>query len=493
MISVFYSTKKENKAHYNHLKKSSKFKDIEIIEFINSGETSLAKAYNQALEQSKFDILVCVHDDVFLDKGWDKKIYDYFQTSTYGILGVAGSTTLDESGVWWHNQQEMCGLVSHQTPEGHWYESPYSFPHKKTILPTVNVDGVFIAIHKKRIKEKFDERFDGFHFYDIPFCVSNFVSDVEIGVVCDLGIKHKSIGQVNQVWSDNREKFADLYSEHLPLNITPPIKHTQRKVKLGKIKPKVSIIILSKNNFEYLERCVKSLKKTAYSNYEIIVADTGSDKECLEKTNSLRVKTLEYDYYHFARINNDVVKNHLSSDTSLLLFCNDDIMMFNDAISMMVQHFQRNKRGVGTVGCRLYYGDNRIQHGGIKALMNSKGQVGLTHEGLKTFYGASFKSQRVLGNTGAFMMLRRDIFNLLGGFDENTKDCMEDVLLNIKCISRNLKNTYIGEAVCYHYESVTRSKNPQKAQMEQDDLLNRVIPAIKKNFKKLRPYITMLK
>jgi glycosyltransferase involved in cell wall biosynthesis len=81
------------------------------------------------------------------------------------------------------------------------------------------IDGVFIAVHKKRIKKNFVEDFEGFHFYDLPFCVENYLSDVKIGVFTNIRITHKSIGQTNEQWETNRLLFTEKYKESLPIKI----------------------------------------------------------------------------------------------------------------------------------------------------------------------------------------------------------------------------------------------------------------------------------
>jgi GT2 family glycosyltransferase len=86
-----------------------------------------------------------------------------------------------------------------------------------------------------------------------------------------------------------------------------------------------------------------------------------------------------------------------------------------------------------------------------------------------------------LGNTAAFMMIKKEIFTKLGGFNETYKECFEDVELNVLCLSRRLKNYFVPEAVCYHYESQTRNQNTEKNKREGEDLLNRLIPFIIKN------------
>lgn len=493
MITVFYSSQFGKPKHMKHLKQTCKLKGVQIIEFKNNGLCSLSEAYNIAIKEAKYDIVVCIHDDIYLEKGWDIKLKNYFDTTEYGILGVAGTTDLPSSGKWWENRRRMVGNVYHQN-KGRWYLSNFALRQPKRIMPVVSVDGVFIALHKKRIKSKFDERFKGFHFYDIPFCVSNIIEGVEIGVISDIEIKHESVGMTNEQWNENRLLFCNLYQEYLPLNLTPELHVETPKVNL-KQNPKLHIIIPSKDNFYYLDKCLNSILETKYVNYKITIADTGSSEGTLNKinnkySNNPRISIKKYDYYHFAKINNNVVSN--DKDSEILLFCNDDIVMVNDAISLMLSTYLKHKKHLGTIGCRLHYGDNSIQHGGIKIVMRKDGKMGLTHNGIGTYFGASFdKEYDIYGNTGAFLMIKRELFNEIGGFDENTVECMEDVKLNMECIIRNKKNIYQGKAVCYHYESISRSKNEKKQKGEWEDLNNIISPFVIKHMHKLKKYITI--
>jgi hypothetical protein len=112
----------------------------------------------------------------------------------------------------------MVGIVNHESGGKKW-ESRYSSPQGNEISQVAVVDGVFIAIHKLRIKKLFVEDFKGFHFYDLPFCLENHLEGVKIGVTTNIRITHKSIGQTNQQWEDNRKQFIENYGEVLPVKI----------------------------------------------------------------------------------------------------------------------------------------------------------------------------------------------------------------------------------------------------------------------------------
>ena len=203
--------------------------------------------------------------------------------------------------------------------------------------------------------------------------------------------------------------------------------------------PRVNVIIPSKNNLNYLLDCIDSFNiEVVYKNYKIIVADTGSDDdvkdELIEYVNDLDVDVdvISYSYYNFAKINNDVVKNYLDDDCELILFCNDDIYLKNDALSHLVKTYLENKEDVGTMGIRLHYDDKTIQHAGIKLKLINDSSLYISHVGLKTknkYSGINIKSQ---GNTGAFLMINKDLFISVNSFNENYLECFEDVELNLQ-------------------------------------------------------------
>jgi hypothetical protein len=225
-ITIGFSTRKTNPEFVDYLKKSSGFKKIEVIEKVNNGEKSLSEVYNEILNESSNDIVVLCHDDIYFDtSSWYHKIIKHFEKSDYGILGVAGTTYLPKSGQWWEQRKKMHGIVNHEH-QGKKWTSKYSEDLGKKIKEVIVVDGLFIALSKAKIKHKFDESVEGFHFYDLNFCFPNYLDGVKIGVIFDVRITHKSIGATNDQWEINRVKFSEKYSENLPvkLPIDPNIK-----------------------------------------------------------------------------------------------------------------------------------------------------------------------------------------------------------------------------------------------------------------------------
>ena len=219
MITVGYSTRESKPEFIEYLKKSSGFKKLEVIEKVNNGEKSLSQVYNEILSEAKTDIVVLCHDDIYFDtSSWYHKLLKHFDKSDFGIIGMAGTTEMPSSGMWWENRKKMIGIVNHES-EGKKWTSKYSDDLNNRIKETVIVDGLFIAISKKRIKHNFVEDFKGFHFYDIPFCFENHIDGVKVGVITNIRITHKSIGQTNQQWEDSKLLFAEKYKENLPCKI----------------------------------------------------------------------------------------------------------------------------------------------------------------------------------------------------------------------------------------------------------------------------------
>lgn len=218
MISIIYCTREHNQKHIDHLKKVGGHPKVEVIEYINNGE-GLTKFYNKGLEESKFDIVVFCHDDIEIEsKQIAKKLIRHYENSDYGILGVAGTKELSETGRWWDNRKAMYGRVWH-THNGKKTLSKYSHDLEKSVEEVVVVDGVFFSVMKSRLKETFNPDVKGFHFYDVDFCFRNYLKDIKIGVHTDIVINHMSIGETNDEWEINRGMFAEKYKGDLPIKI----------------------------------------------------------------------------------------------------------------------------------------------------------------------------------------------------------------------------------------------------------------------------------
>jgi hypothetical protein len=237
MISIVYSTRKENPEFKQHLKNTCGILNdkLEIIEYVNEGKYSLTELYNKGLNESKYDKVVFCHDDInFETDNWGKKLLKLLsKNEEFGIVGVAGSRELPKSGKWWENPNHIYGQVYHKHNGKKWL-SKYSDKTPNFIDDVVIVDGLFFLVDKNKIKVNFDETVEGFHFYDVDFCYRNFKEGVRVGVVSDIDITHMSIGMTNEEWEKNREIFSEKYSNDLPVKSNKIFnKHSKLKVLIG--------------------------------------------------------------------------------------------------------------------------------------------------------------------------------------------------------------------------------------------------------------------
>ena len=234
MVSVVYCTREHNEEHIKHIHKMFGHPKVEVIEYINEGE-SLTKFYKKALKETKYDIVVFLHDDIIIEtKQVAAKLVKLYENNPeYGVLGVAGSKHMAETGKWWENPKKMYGRVAH-THEGKSWLSAYSDDLGNAVEEVVNVDGVFFSVHKKRLKVDFDTNVKGFHFYDVDFSFRSYLSGVKVGVHTNIRINHMSIGITNEEWEQNRIEFAEKFKDKLPVNIKRVIRPNEKiKVLIG--------------------------------------------------------------------------------------------------------------------------------------------------------------------------------------------------------------------------------------------------------------------
>ena len=219
-VSVVIPTREIDNNYLKHVSKMFSHPKTEIIVYENNGEKSLPQIYNQGLNESTNDIVVFMHDDLILEtSNITPKIIKLFDKHLdYGIIGLAGTDNL-LSGMWWQDRTSMYGVVGHEN-EGKRHVNHYSKgDYSEKLKEVVVIDGLFMMIHKGRIKHKFNEQFEGFHFYDLPICLENHLDGVKVGVTTKIRVTHKSIGMVNKKWEKNKLLFEALYESNFPLSL----------------------------------------------------------------------------------------------------------------------------------------------------------------------------------------------------------------------------------------------------------------------------------
>lgn len=245
----------------------------------------------------------------------------------------------------------------------------------------------------------------------------------------------------------------------------------QIEYSLGNANPFVSIIIATRDRMDLLYQCIRSIRHaTGYDNYEIIVVDNNSTdaatKNYLEYLSRHGVVVVE-DHGHFnhSRLNN---KGASVAKGEVLLFLNNDIEAVNtEWLRELVSHTVRP--GVGCVGAKLLYPSGTIQHAGV--CLGLGGGAAHPHRGFPAnspgYFGALISVKNYLAVTGACLSVRRDIYDLVQGFDEvKFPISYNDVDFCLKIHKAGYRNLVTPHAVLIHYESASRDGRVNSWELE---------------------------
>lgn len=238
--------------------------------------------------------------------------------------------------------------------------------------------------------------------------------------------------------------------------------------------PKVTIIIPTKDRCDMLRDCIESIEKmTSYANYEVLILDHLSremeTKDYLDHLESSlpNYRVLKYaGAFNYSRMNNYAARYAFGEH---LLFLNNDVKVKSpEWLEAMLEHSQREE--VGCVGAKLLYPDNKIQHVGVVVGWGGRAEhLYKWYDSNDIGYMGHFISIRNYSAiTAACMMVKKKLFNSIGGFDENLKVGFGDTDLCLRLQSAGYLNVYTPYATLYHYESATRGK-ALTGDMHEDD------------------------
>ena len=225
--------------------------------------------------------------------------------------------------------------------------------------------------------------------------------------------------------------------------------------------PLVSILIPNRDQKETLEKCLNSIwEKSTYKNYEILIVENNSSSpeifnyyREIEKRPGVRILTWK-EGFNYSAINNFGEK---SAAGDYLLFLNNDVEVINPGwIEELLGNCQRKE--VGIVGAKLYYPDDTIQHAGtVIGIGGIAGHAFLNMPRSRTGYLHKASLQMDLSAvTAACMMMKRQVFKQLGGFEERLSVAFNDVDLCLRTEQAGYLVVYNPEVELYHYESKSR-------------------------------------
>jgi len=225
--------------------------------------------------------------------------------------------------------------------------------------------------------------------------------------------------------------------------------------------PLLSIIIPSHENAADLKGCIDSiLQKTTYPNFEIVIVENGSNQpetyKLYEKLiQDSKISILKWEEpFNFSRLNNWAARR---VNGEVLLFLNNDTQVISgEWLEEMLQLAIRP--GVGAVGAKLYYPDERIQHAGV--IVGVGGVAGHSHKYFSRndpgYFGHLISVHNVSAVTAACMMVRKQVFQEVHGFDENYILAFGDIDLCLRILQKGYLNVWTPYAELYHHESKTR-------------------------------------
>ena len=229
-----------------------------------------------------------------------------------------------------------------------------------------------------------------------------------------------------------------------------------------KDEPLISILIPNYNHKAILKTCIDSLYKVnTYQNFEIVIVENNSTekeifdyyKELQSEHDNIQVVTYKGEF-NFSKINNYGMK--YTKGDYVLLLNNDTEIMKSNAISEMVGCILRPE--VGVVGARLLYADDTIQHAGI--VLGFIGYAGHVNHGLSKDEHGYMNTECINGNysavTAACMMVKKSVFEKVGGFDEQFVVACNDVDLCLNICKENYLVVYNAFSLWHHYESKSR-------------------------------------
>ena len=240
--------------------------------------------------------------------------------------------------------------------------------------------------------------------------------------------------------------------------------------------PRISIVIANKDHVEDLRRCVTSImEKSTYDNYEIIIVENNSTTEEIRdyyrsllgreltgesgvfQSESGRISIVVFQgAFNYAAVNNLGVS--YASGEYILLLNNDTEVITVNWMEELLMYAQRED--VGAVGAKLYYGDKTIQHAGVVIGLGAHRTAGHTHYKQHRqnlgYMGRLCYAQDVTAVTGACLLVKKSLYDAVGGLDAGFAVSLNDVDLCLKLRERGLLNVFTPFAELFHYESASR-------------------------------------
>ena len=229
---------------------------------------------------------------------------------------------------------------------------------------------------------------------------------------------------------------------------------------------RLSVVILNYNVRYFLELCLKSVEAAIEDiEAEIIVVDNDSSDDSCTMVKELFPNVIlieNKENYGFSKGNNIGVAKAKGEYICIL---NPDTVVAEDTFSRIL-NFTKTEDHLGIVGCQLIDGSGHF-------LLESKRNVPKPKVALKKLLGNSnsYYANHVETNSigevdilvGAFMLVKKQVYDIVGGFDEEYFMYGEDIDLSYKILKAGYQNFYFGQTTVIHFKGESTLKDANYA------------------------------
>lgn len=229
-------------------------------------------------------------------------------------------------------------------------------------------------------------------------------------------------------------------------------------------RPRVSILIPTRDHADLLSACLNSLDLTDWPDYEILIIDNDTKEEdalaILKKAEAkANIRVLRRPgVFNYAALNNDAVRN---ATGELICFLNNDTEVLQaDWLEQLVRLAQQDN--VGCVGAKLLWPNGLVQHGGVVVGVHQLAAHVGNHllDDEPGYMGRNRFAQQYSAVTAACLLTSRELFLESDGFDERRFPiAFNDVDYCLRLREKGKKNYWTPMSRLAHHESVSRGRD----------------------------------
>lgn len=215
-----------------------------------------------------------------------------------------------------------------------------------------------------------------------------------------------------------------------------------------------SIVIPVHNRADLTRRCIERLLEQQLEHTQLVVVDDASSDDTARLLAGYDERVTVCSLASNLGFAGACNAGAAAAAGELLVFLNNDTAPVDGWLDALNAHIDRHPQ-TAVVGAKLLWPDNVVQHAGI--VITAQGWPHPVYRGFPSDHPAVNRSRAMLAVTGACMLVRRQAFEQVGGFDPAFRNGYEDVDLCLRIGERGGATRYCHEAVVYHLESATRA------------------------------------